>query len=189
MDYFWRDALSKAIRGNQQDAHHRYLQVATVRRDGSPANRTLVFRGFFDKGEVLQMVTDLRSEKVDQIQHERNAEICWYFTRSREQFRLSGSLAAVGDPAVLPATQALSTARESLWASLSPAARAQFFWPEPGKPLDDSGALEETDAAPETFMLLLFTATRVDHLQLSGKQRRMLSQHSGKQWHCEAVNP
>eukprot|EP00958_Prasinococcus_capsulatus_P003930 scaffold362_cov304-Prasinococcus_capsulatus_cf.AAC.1 len=56
----------------------KYLQLATVRPDGTPANRTVVFRGFYrrrnpeNKGELLptstlQFITDVRSEKIEQV--------------------------------------------------------------------------------------------------------------------------
>ena len=74
VDYFWRDALNQAIARNRRDAHHRYIHLATLGEDGYPANRTVVFRGFGDAGE-LKIVTDRRSGKVSQIAASSAAEV------------------------------------------------------------------------------------------------------------------
>ena len=94
--YDWQSALKEALRKNKRDAHNRYLQLATVREDGSPANRTVVFRGFTENSSQLCMVTDLRSEKLAEIALQPMGEACWYFTNTREQFRLRGELTADG---------------------------------------------------------------------------------------------
>lgn len=41
----WRSLLDRALDLNSSLASARYLQLATVRADNRPANRTLVFRG------------------------------------------------------------------------------------------------------------------------------------------------
>ncbi|MEL6331528.1 MAG: pyridoxamine 5'-phosphate oxidase, partial [Cyanobacteria bacterium J06626_26] len=61
----WRPALARALHRNRARAYCRYLQLATINAGGKPSNRTVVFRGFV--GEALQMVTDGRSEKVQQV--------------------------------------------------------------------------------------------------------------------------
>jgi pyridoxamine 5'-phosphate oxidase len=42
----WRSPLSRALYRNRNLPYCRYLQLATVRPNGQPANRTVVFRGF-----------------------------------------------------------------------------------------------------------------------------------------------
>lgn len=42
----WRSQLARALHRNRALADSRYLQLATVGKNGRPANRTLVFRGF-----------------------------------------------------------------------------------------------------------------------------------------------
>ena len=118
--YDWQSALKEALRKNKRDAHNRYLQLATVREDGSPANRTVVFRGFTENSSQLCMVTDLRSEKLAEIALQPMGEACWYFTNTREQFRLRGELTADG--------ASDSVQRRATWGNLSDAAKAQFFW-------------------------------------------------------------
>ncbi|NET50524.1 MAG: pyridoxamine 5'-phosphate oxidase, partial [Merismopedia sp. SIO2A8] len=94
----WRSPLARALHRNRSLPNARYVQLATVRPDGTPANRTVVFRGFVAGRDELQMVSDRRSEKVHHIQHQERhhksamGEICWYFPKTREQFRLLGPL-------------------------------------------------------------------------------------------------
>ena len=184
--YDWQSALKEALRKNKRDAHNRYLQLATVREDGSPANRTVVFRGFTENSSQLCMVTDLRSEKLAEIALQPMGEACWYFTNTREQFRLRGELTADG--------ASDSVQRRATWGNLSDAAKAQFFWPEPGAPLtstpSDVPAPEPPDTPPNDFVLLLLAAAEVDHLRLRGTpQTRFRSRLVDGLWQATAVNP
>ena len=185
--YHWPAALQRAIKRNKRDAHNRYLQLATVRDDGTPAVRTLVFRGFCTASMQLRMVTDRRSAKVDDIRARAPGEICWYFSHTREQFRLRGSLTLTGPDAE---DQSL---RSELWASLSDAARQQFFWPAPGRSLTESlpGIDRDGDNAPDSFTVLALTVNAVDHLCLRGSpQTRWHSRLEGSgHWQSEQVNP
>ena len=40
----WRDTILKSLKKNSRLAYARYAQLATVREDGRPANRTIVYR-------------------------------------------------------------------------------------------------------------------------------------------------
>lgn len=42
----WRPVLAKSLRLNRALTYARYFQLATLRGDGRPANRTVVLRGF-----------------------------------------------------------------------------------------------------------------------------------------------
>lgn len=188
----WRPLIARALHRNRSDAHSRYFQIATVRADGHPANRTVVFRGFLDdETNQLQFVTDLRSDKIDQIHHQPWVEVCWYFTKTREQFRIAGTLKLItADP-----NQAQQQARVNLWQQLSDNARLQFTWPHPGQPRADQTEFTDIPAPDETrppdnFGLVLLNPTAVDHLQLRGEpQNRDRYFLSGADWQVEAVNP
>jgi PPOX class probable FMN-dependent enzyme len=184
VEYFWKDALESAIARNRRDAHHRYIHLATHGEDGYPANRTVVFRGFGDAGE-LKIVTDRRSGKVRQIAANSAAEVCWYFTRSREQFRIRGRLS------IIDATSPDAARRETAWQALSEAAREQFYWAAPGQPLADAATPENPNAGPpDTFLLVLLAPERIEHLQLSPTpQRRYVSSITGGAWSMVPVNP
>ncbi|KAJ9535040.1 hypothetical protein QJQ45_029691 [Haematococcus lacustris] len=58
--------------------------------------------------------------------------------RCREQFRLSGNLQVVGAEDPQPA---MASARQAAWNALSPGARTQFGWPQPGLPRDPDPAV------------------------------------------------
>ena len=201
----WRSPLSKALHRNRSQPFARYFQLATVRADGTPANRTVVFRGFLNQTNHLMMISDRRSQKTEQIHQRPNAEACWYFTKTREQFRLSGRLALVTAD---EANSQLSQARTQLWQNISDNARLQFAWPQP-KALRDSDNDEDAFSPPppndqtplETFCLLLLTPHSVDYLSLRGEpQTRKIYQKEAGQatpngleessgWKVTAVNP
>ncbi len=185
----WRALLVRALGINKSEAHSRYFQLATVRADGTPANRTVVFRGFQDGTNQLQIITDQRSQKIEQIDGQPWAEICWYFTKSREQFRLLGLLTIVNHQ-----EQELNRqkARKTMWLSLSDKARAQFAWPTPSAPKTEEGNfLEDLTKPLPNFSLGLFEPKQVDHLQLKvDPQQRYRYTYLGDQnWLTEAVNP
>ena len=182
----WRPALARALHRNRARAYCRYLQLATINTEGKPSNRTVVFRGFVK--EALQIVTDSRSEKVQQIQTCPWAEACWYFTVTREQFRLSGTLSLISP------TEDPDTIRLNAWQTLSDKARQQFYWPHPGQTRIDKTAFEpvagSNDRPPDSFSVLLLTAERVEHLLLRGEpQNRYVYQESDGDWSVEEVNP
>lgn len=51
----WRSPLSRAIHLNRSQAHHRFLQLATVTPGGQPRNRTVVFRGFMEQTNLFEL--------------------------------------------------------------------------------------------------------------------------------------
>ncbi|MEM9530900.1 MAG: Npun_F5749 family FMN-dependent PPOX-type flavoprotein [Pseudomonadota bacterium] len=178
IDAPWRSSLARALHRNRAHPAARFVQLATVRPDGSPANRTIVFRGFVPEpfsrhdnlADTLQFVTDQRSEKVLELEHEGRVEICWYFVKTREQFRLRGELVIIGENASDLPEQPDVRLRQHLWKSLSDAARTQFSWPDPAGERAEDAAFEV--AAPDaeqplaSFAVLLLKPTYVDHLEL-----------------------
>jgi PPOX class probable FMN-dependent enzyme len=187
----WRSPLACALEQNHDLPHARYVQLATVRLDGRPANRTVVFRGFWDDSNQLKFVTDARSRKVAEINHQPWAEVCWYFANTREQFRLAGKLTLVGHQEFSPLLQ---NARQRTWHELSDTARTQFTWSEPGTPRAEN---QEFNLSPPDlltplpdFCLLLLNPDQVDHLKLCGDpQNRTLYFYDGQSWCVQLVNP
>ncbi|MBW4469754.1 MAG: pyridoxamine 5'-phosphate oxidase [Stenomitos rutilans HA7619-LM2] len=187
----WRSPLARALHRNRALVYTRYLQLATVRADQRPANRTIVFRGFLDGSNQLQFVTDARSAKTEQIDRCAWGEACWYFPKTREQFRLAGELLLV--KADYP-DSTLQKARQAMWQALSDAARTQFAWAYPGKPQTDKDGFDV--AVPDAttplphFCLLLLDPQAVDHLELRGDpQNRWLHRYDGSGWSAQAINP
>lgn len=189
----WRSLLARALHKNRSLPYARYFQLATVRVDGLPANRTVVFRGFLDDTNQLKIITDSRSQKADQIKNQSWGEACWYFPKTREQFRLAGQLTLV---AADHPDQSLKNARQTTWQDLSDSARIQFAWPEPAKArIEDCAAFSPLSPDPEqplpNFCLLLLEPVQVDHLELRGEpqNRWIYQQNSSHEWFMQAVNP
>ena len=188
----WRSPLARALHLNRSLTYARYLQLATVRADGRPANRTLVFRGFQTDSDRLKFVTDSRSQKPEQIEHQPWAEACWYFPETREQFRLHGYLTLVkaDNPDAV-----LQQARQTAWQETSDATRLQFTWPDPGKPKADAAFEQAPPNAIEpllNFCLLLLNPVIVDRLELRGEpQNRTIYEWDEIQeiWTVQMVNP
>lgn len=189
----WRSAIARALHRNRSLVYARYLQLATVGENNRPANRTVVFRGFLEDTDQLKFITDARSDKVDQIQKQPWAEICWYFPNTREQFRISGCLTLIAGDDSHPTLQ---PARSKIWQELSDAARLQFAWPHPGKPrVDEPEAFEPSPPNPAqpvpNFCLLLLEPVQVEHLELRGEpqNRRIYCRNEQQEWSSEEINP
>ncbi|MGB3265605.1 MAG: Npun_F5749 family FMN-dependent PPOX-type flavoprotein [Microcoleus sp.] len=188
----WRDPLARALHRNRSLPVSRYLQLATVRATGRPANRTVVFRGFLEDTNRLKFITDIRSQKAEEIALYPWGEICWYFPKTREQFRIAGQLIVVRQD---DADSELLTARRTAWQELSEAGRDQFAWPAPGEDKADAGAFDS--ASPDAheplpnFCLLLLEPETVDFLELRGEpQNRSLYGRDGDgNWFVRSVNP
>ncbi|MBF2065507.1 MAG: pyridoxamine 5'-phosphate oxidase family protein [Calothrix sp. C42_A2020_038] len=188
----WRQILIGVLHRNRKQPYSRYFQLATVQSCGYPANRTVVFRGFLNDTNQLKIITDSRSQKIDQIQHQPFAEACWYFTETREQFRLAGKLTLIGSDCD---DVELQKARVSTWQELSDNARVQFAWADPGKKRANPEAFAppQPDAVkplPE-FCLLLLNPVKVDHLQLKGEpqNRYLYTCDELENWTCLEINP
>lgn len=193
----WRSPLARALHLNRSLPNARYLQLATIGKDGKPANRTVVFRGFLD--DQLKFVTDARSAKADQIQSQPWGEACWYFPKTREQFRIAGMLTLVRSQ---HPDLTIEKARQIAWQELSDAARQQFVWPHPGEAKADIAAFQlpfpDPAQALEHFCLLLLDPVQVDRLELRGdpQNRWIYQREEGRDvagnvstWSEKAVNP
>jgi PPOX class probable FMN-dependent enzyme len=188
----WRPSLDLALHRNRRSVESRFVQLATVRLDGRPAIRTVVFRGFLDDSCNLVFTTDVRSAKCAEIERSPAAEVCWYFAVTREQFRLSGSIRVVD--ASTPAAS-LQDARREAWRELSDETRASFAWPTPGEPRDFQAPRTpisvDAEAPHEHFALMLLSAREVDHLELVGdpQHRWKYAADARGRWSGCEVNP
>lgn len=191
----WRARLQQSLQQNASLAYSKYVQLATVRPNGRPANRTVVFRGFLEGTDHLTFITDKRSNKVSEAAANPAAEVCWYFPTSREQYRVSGLLTVVDSSASEPD---LIVARAEMWNSISAAAKYQFFWPHPGFPrlpeYDEAYVVPQDkpmDQAPECFCLLVLKVDEVDLLELFTNSRTVFTPQQGQpgQWDVLDVTP
>jgi len=187
----WRSAIARSLHQNRSHPDSRFFQLATVTPNGQPANRTVVFRGFRDNSDDLQIISDARSEKNHHLQQQPQAEICWYFTKSREQFRFRGIIKVIDSE-----NTALASLRQTVWENLSDNARLLFAWPHP-KAERTAPETTFTEAnpsphhPPETFTLLLFSPHHVDYLTLKGnpQNRYLYSCDDQGNWFQQEVNP
>ncbi|NER83231.1 MAG: pyridoxamine 5'-phosphate oxidase [Leptolyngbya sp. SIO1D8] len=187
----WRSPLARALHCNRSRVYSRYPQLATVRPNGRPANRTVVFRGFVPETNHLTFVTDIRSDKIQHLQENSAAELCWYFTQTREQFRLGGEVQIITDAS---SNKAADQIYQQAWEDLSNQAKQQFAWPYPGKPRVIDGFQDiqlETDSPLSTFAVLVLCPDAVDHLELKGEpqNRHQYWLQTDGSWGMLATNP
>ena len=160
----WRVLLLKSLDKTRDMPESRYFQLATVDSGGLPHNRTVVCRGVDENQSLMWVVTDNRNKKVTELHSNPHAAVCWYFAKTREQYRMRVSC-RVDTP---NDDRALC---QQHWERLSVAARQQFLWGEPGsertgpkKSLIDHSA--NTDVLPDHFCVLtLLVETAVSCLR------------------------
>ncbi|GAB4815297.1 hypothetical protein N2152v2_002343 [Parachlorella kessleri] len=193
----WKEVLQLALKRNAKWRESKYVQLATVRPDGKPANRTVVYRGFLGETDKPTFVTDVRSHKVEEIALNPWGEVNWYFIDTREQFRLLGQLLVVTKD---EQDESLQQARLAAWKNMSDPGRQQFGWPQPGldRGEDDSifkpQAPTADDPVTDTFCLVFMDVEGVDHLELAANQRHVYSKQQGgrgseAEWVIRNVNP
>ena len=186
MTLAWHERLKKSISKNKRDAHNRYFQLATIAADGTPRVRMVVFRGFSDDGLSPLIITDTRSRKISELTLCPSVEISWYFTHTREQYRLRC------DSKIYTASDDLQNSihkRERIWSALSEAAKAQFFWKTPGVPEGTGDAPSVIETPPDTFAVIIFEPRFADHLVLAKQQTRTRSVLGDAGWSEQALNP
>jgi PPOX class probable FMN-dependent enzyme len=188
----WRPSLVLALYLNRQAPTSRLVQLATVRADGRPANRTMLFSGFLDESPLLTFHTDGRSDKVAELGHSSWAEACWYFPVTHEQFRIGGTVTVVGEGA---RDRGLLDARREAWREMADATRISFNWPAPGSPRTQGVPFPSDCPDPEEpvrhFCLLVLDPQVVDYLELNGNpQNRWVYQRDDQgRWSGAEVNP
>jgi pyridoxamine 5'-phosphate oxidase len=190
----WRSSIARALHRNRSLPNARYVQLATINKDLRPQNRTLVFRGWLEPESKIKFVTDIRSSKAINLLADAApwAEACWYFPKTREQFRLGGTLELV--------TAACSDtsdckARQEAWEQMSDAGRIQFDWGTPGaERSEDPQAFNpphpDEHQPSENFCLLLLDVIAVTHLELRGEaQSCYLYELLNQEWQIRSINP
>jgi pyridoxamine 5'-phosphate oxidase len=190
----WRSSIARALHRNRSLPNARYLQLATIANDLRPRNRSLVFRGWLEPTSQLQLVTDLRSSKAINLLAGASpwAEACWYFPKTREQFRLSGTLELVTPE---NANSSYSKARQQVWQQMSDAGRIQFDWGTPGADRTaDPQAFNPPQPDPlqpsTNFGLLLLAVATVTHLELRGEPQNCYSYKLvNQEWEMRSINP
>ncbi|WCJ22443.1 Pyridoxamine 5'-phosphate oxidase family protein [Euphorbia peplus] len=191
----WKHLLQSAMESNSRLKHSTFFQLATVGSDGRPSNRTVVFRGFQENTGNIQINTDCRTRKIDELKQCPFAEICWYFTDSWEQFRINGRVDVIDGEHPDPVKLQL---REKSWFASSAKSRLQYLGPNPGLPClteqpSQEFCIDPSSGPVASFCLLVFDPEQVDYLNLRSNQRTAFTLQRGVNgencWNSEKINP
>ncbi|KAL4188219.1 hypothetical protein AMTRI_Chr09g43000 [Amborella trichopoda] len=159
----WKQLLLTALETNAHLKYSSFFQLATVRPNGKPANRTVVFRGFQEGSDKIQINTDSRSHKIEDIKHCPFGEL-------REKAWFSSSLKSRLQ--YLASTPGLPCIDEELYKECT---------------------LEPSAGPVDAFCLLILEPEQVDYLNLKENVRlrhTFKQSNDGKgQWLQEKVNP
>lgn len=193
-DPCWRRHLDATLANTGDDPSARFAQLATVDTDGRPANRTVVIRLIQAETNALIIATDVRSDKVVQLQAAPEAELCWYLAAPREQFRIRGTVTVVDRAAQDADQQAL---RRHIWQTLGTGTQRTFYGQPPGSHRDATRAAAEpvpaqvNDGPAESMAILILEPYAVDHLDLkTTPHRRTLHRRMPDGgWISTIVNP
>lgn len=180
----WRDILRDALDLEYGTAPW-IATLASVDGEGRPRARTVILRRVDEEGRAW-VISSAQSDKNGQLRGTAFAELVVYLPGRREQFRLAGRVRVLGEAEG-------DGRRGEMWASISDAARAMFFWPTIGRPVSGCGpvaeAVEATAPMPASFEVILLSPDRVEHLttaQLPHVRTRWREQTG---WEAEGINP
>ncbi len=121
-----------------------WVQQATIGVDNTPRVRTVVFRGWSDNYE-MQIYSDRRSEKFNELDLNNNVEICWLFSISKCQFRFRGkSKLDLGNDCIRH------------WEQLSDKSQSMWGWPCPGEHFSPARTIIYPVIVLNSFLKTLF---------------------------------
>ena len=176
----------------------RFFQVASIAEvSGSEAlsveNRTVVFRGFADNSNSLLAISDSRAEKCEQWLQQPISQICWYFTKTREQYRISNKVELIKENSQKH-HNTNKDIRKLVWDKLSAKAKEQFQWPTPKLAVGNASTNinVNNEGIPDTFVVIMFTPHTVDYLNLTtSPQTREIHDccEASGTWRYKLVNP
>ena len=158
--------------------------LATADDQGRPRVRHVVCR-HFDAGNVW-IASDQRSGKNLQACQRNAAELAIYLPSLRQRFRLLCTVTELNMPN--------APERPKIWAMLSDATRAMFFWPEPGAPREVNPAafplsVPSTTPPPPNFEPIVLHPEEVDHLDLGVTPHRRRRWRHSNGWAEKELNP
>lgn len=176
----WKQNLQRSLHVSRSKHEAKYFQLASIDCDGNPAVRTVVFRGFAQDDQQLFAVTDKRSDKFKEFTEIPKAQICWYFAKTREQYRLAVDVELLDSGCLV----------ESYWNALSVNAKQSFFLPHPKVEVEENHVINESpEKMSEHFCLLRFTPHSCDYLNLKASpQLRTIETYSKSVWTHRIVN-
>ncbi|XP_048227831.1 pyridoxine/pyridoxamine 5'-phosphate oxidase 2 isoform X4 [Ricinus communis] len=152
-------------------------------------------RGFVERSDKIQINTDSRTRKTEELKQCSFAEICWYFTDSWEQFRINGRVDVIDGSDPDPVKLEL---REKSWFASSIKSRLQYLGPNPGLPClteqhPSELFLDPSSGPVAAFCLLVLDPEQVDYLNLKSSQRTIFTigqrVNGENSWNSESINP
>ena len=175
----WRQDLKSSRKKEGKSPSNRWIQLATVSEENEPRLRTVVFRGWHKDSSMI-IFTDRRSEKIGHLKSNPNAEILWFFFKTKSQFRFKGKISELTD-------------NKNYWDTLSEKSKLSWFWEPPGEKINSKlqSDYETLSNLPksENFVVLDFEIDSVDLLKLEQPiHKRFLWEKSNK-WKKVEINP
>ena len=179
----WFSDFSSAQKKEESSHSSRWIQLATIGVDNTPRVRTVVFRGW-NKFYEMQIYTDIRSQKYNELNNNNNVEICCLFVNSKCQFRFRGkSKFDIGKD------------NENLfhWNKLDGRSKSMWLWPNPGGQFvfyeQKYLSLKTDEEIPDNFGLLKIEITHVDQLILNKTMHVRRKWIKKEEWFEERINP
>ena len=130
----------------------------------------------------MELYTDKRSQKYHELNLNNNVEICWFFSKSKCQFRFRGTSKIESDKYKLPH-----------WEKLSEQSRSMWSWPAPG---DHFVFEQKKDLSFKTnkelsknFAVLKIDISHVDQLLLHKPIHIRRKWIRTNEWKEERINP
>lgn len=159
--------LDRAAR--HRDDPWRFVALATIGVDG-PEVRTVGLRAADRSAATIEIHTDARTPKVDQLRAEGRAQLLFWDARTQEQLRLALDVRILDAPL-------------SRWEDVPASARTNYgTTPAPGTPLTHPEAYTR-DPSPNRFAALVGRVYRMDAVLLSSDpHRRAVRADDGWRW-------
>ncbi len=175
----WRQDLKSSRNKEGKSPSNRWVQLATISERNKPRLRTVVFRGW-NKDSSMIIFTDRRSEKIEHLKSNPNAEILWFFFKTNSQFRFKGKIIELTD-------------NKDYWDTLSEKSKSTWFWGSPGKKINPNlqSAYKTLPNLPksENFVVLNFEIDSVDLLKLEQPIHKRYIWEKKKKWKKTEINP
>ena len=178
----WLSHISSAQRKESKYDSSRWIQLATIGIDNVPRVRTVVFRGW-SKLYEMEIYTDRRSQKFEELNINKNVEICWLLTKSKCQFRFQGM-------------SRIDLGHDKLhhWQKLSEFSKSMWGWPSPGdvfvSDMNSNISVITDEDHFRNFILFKIEITQVDKLVLEKPiHKRIRWIKNDKEWIEERINP
>ena len=176
----WLAQISSCQKKESKFNSTRFIQLATISLDNTPRVRTVVFRGWSESYK-MKILTDKRSSKFKELESNDNVEVCWYFPKSRCQFRLRGR-----------AKVDFGSDHLHHWNQLDDKSQSMWGWSSPGEKFNSEeieDIMNNDSASFNNFILLKVDIYHVDELVLKKPLHFRRQWVKRNIWIEERINP